>query len=211
MKFFKLVIVLFVFLFISGCSIDYTLVITDNYFDESISVVLDDSDNTNQALKDYNPIHYSDDIIYQKSIKNNNGKTNVNLYFRYTLEEFQNANSVNQGFYNRSIKEDDDIIYINLSNFEGFASKIDFDIKIKTNNEVLKNNADKVKGNTYIWHVDKNNKKNLSIEMEIKKGTAKNTNNNYQFITYIVIGIIVVIILVFVFMLLKRRKNSNRI
>ena len=133
------------------------------------------------------------------------------MHFRYSLEEFQNANSVNQGFYNRSIKQDDEIIYINLSNFEGFSSEIEFDIKLKTNNEVIKNNADKVKGNTYIWHVDKDNKKNLSIEMEIKKGTGKNASNHYQFITYIAIGIIVVVILVFVLMFAKRRKNSNRI
>lgn len=212
MKYMKIFIGLFIIFFISGCSINYTLEISDNYFTENISVTIDDSDVNNvKILKNYNPVHYNDDIVYEKNVKKRNGKTTVNLRYRYTLEQFQSANSVNQGFYNRSIKEVDDIIYINLTDFEGFAAEVDFDIRIKTDNEVLKNNADSVKGNTYIWHVDKNNKKNLSIEMQIKKGTKKTFKDKYNYISYIIVGIALLSVIVAIIILIKKNKNSKKI
>lgn len=198
--------------FISGCSIDYTLVINDNYFDERISVVVDDSsENINQTLKNYSPLHYSDDIFYEKKIKKSNGKTIVKLHYRYSLEEFRNANSINQGFYNRDIKVDNGIIYLNFSDFSGFAAKVDFDIKIRTDNKVLKNNADKVNGNCYIWHVDSDNKDKLNIEMQIKKGTDKSLFKKYQFIICFVIGIVVIGITFGVYITFKNHKKNNEI
>lgn len=211
MRLFKLVIIFTILLFISGCGIDYTLVVTDKYFDEDISILIDnDSIDKSDINQDYNPIHYSDKIFYKKTTKKKGNKVIVNLKYRYTLDEFKNANSFNQGFLNRDVKLVDDVIYINLSDFSGFAQDIDFDIKIKTKNDVIKHNADVVNGYTYIWHVDSKNKDKLHIEMEIKKGTAKSIFEENK--VYIIIGTLVftsLIILILLFIIRKVKVNQK--
>ena len=170
MKFFKYLIIVMILIILTGCSIDYNLYVTDNYIDENININAEDnSENINDANKKYNPLHYSDDIEYNQTVKRKNGKIIVNLQYRYKFEEFKNANSFNQGFYNRNVSLDNNTININLSDFSGFAPNVNFDIKIKTKNEVIESNADIVKGNTYIWHVDGNNKDKLKIDIKSKK------------------------------------------
>lgn len=214
MKFFKYFIIIMILTILTGCSIDYNLYVTDNYIDENININADDnSENINDANKKYNPLHYSDDIEYNQTVKRKNGKIIVNLQYRYKLEEFKNANSFNQGFYNRNVSLEDDIININLSDFSGFAPTVDFDIRIKTKNEVIESNADIVKGNTYIWHVDGKHKDKLKIDIKIKRGTAKNESifAQYSVVLYIIGAIILFVVIFSIRLFVKKRKESNKI
>lgn len=214
MKFFKYLIIVMILIILTGCSIDYNLYVTDNYIDENININAEDnSENINDANKKYNPLHYSDDIEYNQTVKRKNGKIIVNLQYRYKFEEFKNANSFNQGFYNRNVSLDNNTININLSDFSGFAPNVNFDIKIKTKNEVIESNADIVKGNTYIWHVDGNNKDKLKIDIKIKRGTAKNISIFEQYsIILCIVGLILLFIIVFsIIFIVKKRKESNKI
>lgn len=214
MKFFKYLIIVMILIILTGCSIDYNLYVTDNYIDENININAEDnSENINDANKKYNPLHYSDDIEYNQTVKRKNGKIIVNLQYRYKFEEFKNANSFNQGFYNRNVSLDNNTININLSDFSGFAPNVNFDIKIKTKNEVIESNADIVKGNTYIWHVDGNNKDKLKIDIKIKRGTAKNISIFEQYsIILCIVGLVLLFIIVFsIIFIVKKRKESNKI
>ena len=214
MKFFKYFIIIMILTILTGCSIDYNLYVTDNYIDENININADDnSENINDANKKYNPLHYSDDIEYNQTVKRKNGKIIVNLQYRYKLEEFKNANSFNQGFHNRNVSLEDDIININLSDFSGFAPTVDFDIRIKTKNEVIESNADIVKGNTYIWHVDGKHKDKLKIDIKIKRGTAKNESifAQYSVVLYIIGAIILFVVIFSIRLFVKKRKESNKI
>ena len=214
MKFFKYFIIIMILTILTGCSIDYNLYVTDNYIDENININAEDnSENINDANKKYNPLHYSDDIEYNQTVKRKNGKIIVNLQYRYKLEEFKNANSFNQGFYNRNVSLEDDIININLSDFSGFAPTVDFDIRIKTKNEVIESNADIVKGNTYIWHVDGKHKDKLKIDIKIKRGTAKNESifAQYSVVLYIIGAIILFVVIFSIRLFVKKRKESNKI
>ena len=92
----------------------------------------------------------------------------MRLHYDYDFKNLFNANSLNKYFYNRNIKVDDDYILISLKDMSGFAPNVDFDIVIKTENKVVSNNADKIKGHSYIWHVDGNNKEKMDIEIKIK-------------------------------------------
>ena len=214
MKFFKYFIIIMILTILTGCSIDYNLYVTDNYIDENININAEDnSENINDANKKYNPLHYSDDIEYNQTVKRKNGKIIVNLQYRYKLEEFKNSNSFNQGFYNRNVSLEDDIININLSDFSGFAPTVDFDIRIKTKNEVIESNADIVKGNTYIWHVDGKHKDKLKIDIKIKRGTAKNESifAQYSVVLYIIGAIILFVVIFSIRLFVKKRKESNKI
>ena len=214
MNFFKYFIIIMILIILTGCSIDYNLYVTDNYIDENINISADDnSKNINDANKKYNPLHYSDDIEYNQTVKRKNGKIIVNLQYRYKFEEFKNANSFNQGFYNRNVSLEDNIININLSDFSGFAPTVDFDIRIKTKNEVIESNADIVKGNTYIWHVDGKHKDKLKIDIKIKRGTAKNESifEQYSVVLYIIGAIILFVVIFSICLFVKKRKESNKI
>ena len=210
MKYFKYVFVILLMLIMSGCSIDYTLFISDKGFDETIKVnVIDNLENTEFAEKDYNPLHHSDSIFYDKKVKKSNENIDIKLHYNYSLEEFNNANSFNQAFYNKNIKITDKIIDIQLSELKGLNVSTDFDIKIKTNNKVLSNNADSVKGNTYIWHVKDDNKENVNIKIKIQRGTFQSNSNSNIIIIYIVLGIIIISLTAVIYFTYKKRKKSN--
>lgn len=212
MKKIKCLLIIIIILLVSGCKINYKLVISDDKICENISVNADNTiENQFNLNREYYPLHHSREITYGKDIKRNGNKANMKLHYDYSLEYFFNANSFNQHFRNRNVVIDDDFISISLSDMSGFAPNVDFDIEIKTENKVVSNNADKVKGHSYIWHVDGNNKEKMDIEIKIKRGTTPTVVERNMYIVYIVIAIVVVAISVIAFITYRRRKVNNKI
>ena len=81
-------------------------------------------------------------------------------------------------------------------------------INIKTDLEVVENNADKVDGNTYTWVINENNYQNHPIQMRIKKGTDKGFN---FWIIIIVIIVLLLIIAIFAYNTYLKNKKRNKI
>ena len=212
MRVFKFVIIFIVIVLISGCSIDYSLFISDKYIDENINIVIDDTaENRRYAYDEYEPLHHSEDIHYQKSVDRKKGKINIKMHYRYNLKEFINANSFNEGFYDRNVRVDGDLIDVYLNNFSGFAADVDFDIKIKTNNKVIYNNANKVKNNTYIWHVTSKNKDKLNINIKIKKNEKEKQGFLKSYGLFIVFSVVILAILLIIgYGMYKKIKKCNK-
>jgi len=212
MKLFKYLLIIFVVLLITGCNINYNLEISDSKISENISITTENTIENYLLMshKQY-PLHHSRDIEYDKEIKRNDKTIIMRLHYDYDFKNLFNANSLNKYFYNRNIKVDDDYILISLKDMSGFAPNVDFDIVIKTENKVVSNNADKIKGHSYIWHVDGNNKDKMDIEIKIKRGTTPTVVERNMYIVYIVIAIVVVAISVIAFITYRRRKVNNKI
>ena len=77
-------------------------------------------------------------------------------------------------------------------------------INIKTKLKVLNSDADKVKGDTYTWYINQENKDNKPINIKIS--LAKSVN--YTFLV-ILSGIIMVSLIVFIYIFIKGKQNNK--
>ena len=79
-------------------------------------------------------------------------------------------------------------------------------INIKTNNEVISNNADKVNGNVYTWIINKDNKDKVDIQIRISKHTIY-----LKTIIYSIIGILFIVLLFVGYIFYNKFKNRDSV
>lgn len=207
--FMRRIIFLLFLVLLCGCTGSYKLVIDDNILKENIYVnVTGLNDYSNIISKDYYPFHNNLDIIYKKDIVNKNNSTYLNLEYEYKPEEFINSVSYSDCFYNRTYENNKDYYYIKMNNLMECYYGFDYDIIIETKNKVSYNNADKVSGNSYIWHVNEKNKNKVLIEIKVLKGKYKSTDNIFIFIF---IGFVISIALLFYILYKKKSETRNEI
>lgn len=182
----KLLIILFIFL-VSGCTAEYNLTIEDDNFIESIdiSAPIDKKDELNYFVENEQLIKssISSNVIYNREVSDYDDKAVVNLYHKFSLNEY-NESTANKCFENFKIMEEDDYYTIVADKFNcygGFeASAEKYIINIKTNYNVLNNNADSVKNNVYTWNIDKKNHEKKSIIFQFSK-----KEKEFDFINFI--------------------------
>jgi len=216
----KKILIVFMFFLVCGCSVDYNLEISNNSFKENIDVKISKSEipdkSTNDGVEvddqitpfinESTPSIFGvDDKFYNKNISETDEYFDINLKYDYTFDEFKNAYSIKSCFENVEILGED-VYYINLSGIFYCLYSDSVDIKIKTNNEVIKHNAQKQDGNTYIWNIHNGNVNNVDILFEVSKD-IKNKNLIMEILIIVslltVLGIVVLIIK-------KKNKENNR-
>lgn len=214
----KKIILLILILLVSGCTTEYNLTIENNKFNENIKI------DISKSLIDYTPtipgVEKDDQITplienpvsaffstsnknYDKKVEETENSYNINLKYNYTFDEFKGSNSINSCFENIEMNGED-VYYINLNgNFYCLYSD-SIDIKIKTNNEVIRHNADRKEGNTYIWNIHSGNSNNVDILFEVSKDIK-----NKSIILEISIIIVLLIILGIVLKVIKKKNEEN--
>ena len=212
----KKIFILIICIFVGGCTTKYNLEISNNSFKEKINVTIDRDDTVRNAEENINSVEEIDDQIspflkkdnysigttkkYKKAIKKEADYTNVRLSYIYGEEEFRNANTLDC-FEHHTFKFDETYYIHGFGSFYCLYSD-DLEIVIKTNNNVISNNADYVNGNEYIWYVNNENVNNFELEIEIEKGFSRD----------VTIYIIVIVGFSFVaFIVYNMAKNRNRI
>lgn len=211
---FKIYILLFLILFlISGCTSEYNLFISDDEILENIHIEF--LENESLPFSTDNPIyvfHNNFDVAYEKKVKNKGDLKIIDYDYSYKLEDFVNANSFNQCFdYRNVIVNDDDYFEFEIANYNGCVLKNNFDIKIKTDNKVLENNADDVKNNVYIWHVDTNNPDKFSLKIKIAKGVSAsklNIQDNEIILLFICAFILILFTVGLIFKIKLKKRND---
>ena len=199
-------IFLIILILLCGCDGSYKLIIDDNNLKENISISVSDlSDSNNIVNKDYNPFHNNLDIIYKKDIVNKNNNIYLNLKYNYQPEEFINSVAYSDCFYNRTYENTDEYYYIKMNKLVECYYGFDYDIIIETKNKVSYNNADKVNGNSYIWHVNEKNKDNILVEIKVLKGKYKSSENYF-----IIVCLLFILILLTLIYLIYRKKKMLR-
>lgn len=210
----KYLFLVLIAIFLSGCSKEYNLTITDDEFIEEVNVtLLDNVDNKKIVDNDYYPLHANTEETYEKKIDSNDGYLKLNLKYRYKKEDFANANSVNQCFNERKIfLNDEEYYYLELKEMTDCVSDFNFDINIITNNKVISNNADEVNNNKYTWHLSEDNKDNFKLKIKIAKAVYSNNGlTNSKVISYVILGLIGIAIIIFIGVTIKYVKNKNKI
>lgn len=217
----KLIFIIFLVLFITGCTATYNMTIDGEQVRDSLTVnsnftsnqikaytqnavpvnmnigcFLDyDQDDVEDATKKKSEINY-----YEITSKNH---SNLNATSASSIKEYKNSRIANSLFNNININNYDNKISIfGFNGLSAFISnleleKVTVNITVK-NKKVTVNDADKVKDNTYTWYFDKNtdDNKTLYLEMEniIKEETTKKSYSSYIILAIFAISLIALII-----------------
>lgn len=184
----KKILIIFILIFLTGCSAEYNLNISNNSFKENINVTIPNNmipekeesktelgiekdDQLTPFLEEKTNSLMNSDKFYKKKIKKLNDYTQVNMSYKYNENNFKEANSINLCFEYPELDFTENY-YINLQGKFYCLYGDSVDIKIKTNNKVLFNNADEKIGNVYVWHIDESKIDFVDIKIEVSKGIS---------------------------------------
>lgn len=211
MKYIKIFVIVILAVFLCGCTKEYKLYINDNGIVEKFHMDIN-SDNEYSFLLDgdFYPLHNDYNHKFKKNLKNKGNNKFLDIEYKYTFKSFINANSFNQCFDERNITNSKKYYTISLSKPNGCMFKNDYVINIITDNKVVENNANEIKGNKYVWYVENNSDSNFKLLIKVEKGTGKTTAQKYSFIAYIIIGIVIIGVLAAGIILIKKYNQNKK-
>ena len=225
-KFIKIIFLCLIFL-ITGCSVEYNLVIND---DNSVNETVIATEKTKRMesqtrLKGDAAITYLYDM-YKRDGEKLSTRTDSNNTYATVTKSYSSIDD-----YAKKFKSDvfEKVSISKKNNNVNFSAKQSYMLggnfshqllydEIKVNitipYKVVKSNADKVNGNVYTWNIEKEKYKNIEISYE--EGSKKNNINiniknktyniNYGFI---VIGVILFIIIGIITVVSIKNKKNN--
>ena len=219
---YKVLILIILSLFISGCSVVYKLEIKDDEFRENIDISIKNNDTSSISYFKDNKFYAvmdgaSNFIEYNKTISNNDSDSIINLSHNYDRIDYKKATILKSCFDAYNIVSEDKYYLITTSKGIKCAKEEDtvlldnLTIIIKTNHVVKEsNNIESTKDNEYIWKFNKDNYDNAEIYMKIYKNKYVSNYNNEQKIKTIVISILIVILIIFIIVgYIKMKKNQK--
>lgn len=228
----KIFLLLFVLLF-TGCDVVYNLDI-DNNFLESSEFFMEESDNAaynefpkgvvqriagnlDELINKYysenysamvNPL-FSNEYYKKEKLSDNKG---IKLYYDFTPENYKYSFLVDYCFENISIKKNKKDLILNLKNssncfFDIYDRINSIRVNIKTDYEVIDNNADKVSNGVYSWFLS--NSSDEKIYMKIKMPDDIKDNNSI--FIWIMICFFVLFLFISVYFIIRKKNKSNQI
>ena len=216
----KIIVVLISLLLLTGCTIDYNLVIDKDSIKETITgtaykeeyEVREEDSGLNLFYTyindDINPL-ISGDGLYTKDINEIDNGINYKYDFIYK-NNYDKSKIINSCFENSNVKETDTYYSIELSGefYCLYSDKIN--INVISNYVVLENNAKEVNGNKYSWVIDDSS--NVNIFLNISKKIKYEEPSKTKFIsTFQLVGLIIFVVLTGITYFLYRKKNSGKV
>jgi len=201
----KILFTAIICLFLTGCTLNYNLEITDNTFEETItgnvlnSELVNDDDATDINNYDYflsihQPVFKNDNsIFYNKTLNNTTNGIDFEYTYSFNENNFMNSRILNECFDNYNFKVEDNKYYIQLSG-QFKCNYVNTKISLTTDYKVLAHNADNNNKNTYTWTIEKDNSQDVDLFISIDKSE---TNNNFSlgWNIFKTIGLIILLLL----------------
>lgn len=216
----RIIVVLIFLLLLTGCTIDYNLVIDKDSIKETITgtaykeeyEVREEDSGLNLFYTyindDINPLIFGDGL-YTKDINEIDNGINYKYDFIYK-NNYDKSKIINSCFENSNVKETDTYYSIELSGefYCLYSDKIN--INVISNYVVLENNAKEVNGNKYSWVIDDSS--NVNISLNISKEVKYEEPSKTKFIsTFQLVGLIIFAVLTGITYFLYRKKNSGKV
>lgn len=220
MKYKKIALILFSFLLTTGCDITYEVqfkkdkVVEKNTFYLLNNEVLDgDIVGTLTQLS----IPYTDNtdflIAPKTKITKDKNKTGYTTINEYEYNDYKTIGTCYEAF--NVIKDENKVVISTSEQFQCFDRYKELDqlkVVAKVNYKVSNTNADKKKGNTYIWYIDKDNASNKPIQLSFDLSQKVSDWPFTNLPTYaIVIALLIVIVGTVVWIVSRISKRSNKI
>lgn len=214
----------------SGCSIEYNLTINDDSSVNESVVAIEQTDRmeARTKLKGEQAINYlynmfvPDEDRFSLNYKEENKTTEATVDATYDNIEKYASSFKSDIFDSINITKNKDQITLYTAQKKKLGgydpSSLIYDditINLKVPFDVVSNNADSVKGNTYTWNIDKNsNVKTIEITYKDKslkdQATVSINNKKYNFkYEYIVLGVAIIFIFgIVVFVMINNKRNN---
>ncbi len=229
----KILILIFIIFMMCGCTAEVNLEITKDKINESTSItayenVIYTKDILRTSFRNYIPIYASDVIVdtmpdeaspgvtYYEKEEQDLGNGYIFTYkYNFDIDEYKNARTIKDGFnsYNVSFNKRTETLSLSTDNdgliyFEDYPLLEEVRINIKTDYEVLENNADRVDNNTYTWIFTKDSNKNINmvVNMDDTPNNILRLDNTDIIVIVSIIGIIFVICLI---LIIKNVRNNK--
>lgn len=231
------IIVLISIIMLCGCEATYTITIDKNNITEKIEV-LDNVSSTRTVTdimdnyKKQYPVYSNSDWVdadYSRADNEEYYKQTYNiddngyhLYYEYTypIQKFKEANSLNYSYEYKEITYQNNILSISMGSPNNRLKYVDeftnLTVNIVTDYTVIKNNADSVIGNRYIWYVNKENNdtKKINFEVDLTQTQEELNNRNTsqekknKLTIPIVLLVVFIYIVIIVIIITKKKKKE---
>ena len=221
----KKIILILLAIFMTGCTVNYTIEIKDNKIIETFDAQETDIERANQkkedgkSFQDYVTMYKGSENIYSDydMVFSNEACTENCKYYKidgivdnneialiltddFTFESYANSTLGNEYISAFSVFYDDNKLTIEgkipENIFNDYEILDDINIKVKTEYEVLTTNAEKTGENEYTWNVTKSNKgKKLYITLNTKEKSSDTQKEENSKIKITILLIVLLVIL----------------
>lgn len=213
----KKVILILIFFLLTGCQVKYELDFHDNNLIENINIEIANTEQKKiENLKEYTAYSIFDNTFKkQYDVTYNEGnKFIANYQYTYNRDEFLHAMYIGTCFdaFNFILNDN---TYI-LSTSQGFKCMVldynqvdNVQVIIKSNHQIIENNADIVEEDQLIWNIDENNATEKSIY--VKFGDIKELSffEKNRLGIIILSAIIILFISIIYYIVLIGKKNNE--
>ena len=178
----RIVILIILILFTTGCSCEYNLTIDGYKFKEEIKIKgetkeeIEMLDNEYVFPTDKDEYIGSDSSITESNIdiyKYNISNDILTFNYDFNLNNYSKSTAVSRCYRALNVSRyNGNSIVISTNNknncYENYPKLTDLTINITVDREVISSDADEINGNVYTWYVTKENANNKSINLMLK-------------------------------------------
>ena len=215
----KILYLIFILVFITGCNAEYNIEIKDNSVNEKLNI-----SNVSSSKFDniYIPVNYEDNdyTVYESKLDgieyyNINNNNNVTIDYKFKYNNFQKSTLFNTCYENAVFTIDSYELLVSTSNeflcYNDYEELDKVKVIIKSNYKYLDSNADEIDGDKYIGYINKENKNNKQILLRLDTTESSNKrtlfSSNVMFIFFFLIIILVLIVILF-FKIISIQRNK---
>lgn len=224
----KKIILLFLFLFLSGCTAQYDLVYENENFSEKFSFLTDikyqdsvDYYRTSNILTRYDvdlgdipneefPKYYD---CYENKYLNQDGKIGLEFFYNLKNKKILSSSTIATSLFKNIYVSDNLIRADDVNNvFQDYEDLDNLIITFKSDKNIYSSNADKIDNDIYYWYLNKDNYANKSIKIVFdndSKMVKKYKDSVNKFLDYFVY-IFLIFVLLFILFIYNKVKKSNK-
>lgn len=175
----KVILLLFIVMFLTGCSAEVNIIINDTGINETVTII----DSNTEPYRNYVPAFFNDVLsdvdpdvkvdgveYFNKTITQGVGGYNINYSYKYTFDQYKKARSVKTAFKSFNLRHnntDKQIIFSTdssvISYFNSYSALNSIKVNIIPTYAVIESNADYVNNNVYTWTFNRNEKKHIYL------------------------------------------------
>lgn len=209
-----LLVLLFIILFSTGCSANYTLKYENDSFTEIIEVTGEEEDEAHPTYSSIKEKGLYADIEGTEmfELDPESSRYDVKLTHELNQVKLEDLRAVTECFTLSKYLESDTSIYFSLHGDFTCTYLEDSTFTLETDSEVFSHNAHKVKDNKYIWNLDEDELNDEGIKFQVLR-TNKETsllNSDSMFPIWLKVLFLVIILGVGIGLIYLAKKSTER-
>lgn len=215
----KKIIYCFAFiLLLTGCSATYDIEVTTNNINQNITVFMNSTEVGNSTVIDVISnklleVEKDSEILGYFTIEGINTSNPLKASRIYPVSTYNWDTSLARCYDNQTITFQNNILVLTTSNnfncFSKYSILKTVTINLKSDYEVLSNNADSVENGIYTWNITKDNALNKPINLSIDFSNNIESRTSSLISIIIIVSITLAITGFIIFSFLKNKKNNS--